>query len=613
MKKSTIIILALVIAGYAFYSFYLVYREYLPLKVDDYRVLIIYNRADQHKTSYDIDSYLSVLTEEGVPCESAEIAKLIKTPAKQMAKNVPAIIFPDSLLQHIPEESVKWVKEYLNNGGNLAVIYDVGVKKGQGGDVYLDQALLSDIVGFNYVTFNKYEDKSYTNGQIKFKNKAAADLFEIPPGKLSDNLVLSGYFYGDISYPVARTQNITAEFPGIVFAQALTTEGEVYPTIVLKKYGQGNVLYVNMPLGYLKASSDDLPLRAFLRTFLFHIIKIPHLVNTNQGKGKMVINWHVDSNGEWKSIPSIIGNKYLDQALRSSIHIAAGDFLDKPGDGFGFDACGGGKTYVQKYLPYGVIGAHGGWGLNWFARKLEKNKLWKYEIRRHIKKNKRCLEYITGYVVAEYSAPLGVHPQTVTTKVLENMGFNSYYFTGDGGSAPNRTFSDGKMVSDKVIAFPMSPYGKFASLDEMKKAGITGKDVQKWLRELADYVIEKRTTRIFNSNLDDIFEYPQAVGNFLQYLKLKQASGELQVEPMSEIAKFFLRFIKTQYTFRNQENGLSVILKNPEGLYGITVAIPRGMYRVDEARNMIKSEDKYYYYLTVGEDVKEKNIMAHRS
>jgi len=73
------------------------------------------------------------------------------------------------------------VKDYLNNGGNLAVIYDVGIKKGQNDNIYRDQALLSGIVGLNYITFNQYREKSYTTGQLKFNTKADADFFQIPP------------------------------------------------------------------------------------------------------------------------------------------------------------------------------------------------------------------------------------------------------------------------------------------------------------------------------------------------------------------------------------------------------------------------------------------------
>lgn len=610
MKKVTIAAI-FIIAAYIAYSVYLIYAENLPLKVDGYKVLIVYNKADQYKAAYDIDAYQSVLTEEGVPWQSVEIFKLIKTPVGEISKNIPAIIFPDRFLQHMPEESVEWVKNYLAHGGNVAVIYDPGAKKGRKGNIYRDRGLLSDVVGLNYVTFKSYEQKSYTSGRIQFKTKPDADFFEIPRGKLTNSLVLSGYVYGEMKYPVARTQNIGEAGIGTVFAEALTADGERYPAIMLNQYGHGNVIYANMPLGYLKAFSDDLPLRAFLRTFLFQIVKMPHLMNTYQGGGKLVINWHVDSNGEWKNIPTVINNKYLDRELRASIHITAGDFRDKLGDYYGFDACGGGRKYAEQYLPYGVIGSQGGWAHNWFAEKLKKNRLWAYEIRRYIKKNKNCLGSISGYLVTEYSPPLGVHPQPVTTKVLEKLGFNSYSYMGDGGSAPNRTFSDGKMVSEKVIAFPVTPNGKYVSLYEMKKADMTEDDVEQWLKDLVDYVVENRTTRLFRAQINDIFNYPRAVGNFLQYAKWKQARGEVQIVPMSEIASFSLRLIKTQCSLRHQGNDLSIRLRNEEGLRGMTVAVPKHIYQVEAEKNVFQSEDKKYYYLTVQEDVKEKVVLAY--
>lgn len=603
------IIAALAIAGYVAYSLYLIYSESLRFVPDQYQVLIVYNKADRHRAPYDVDAYLSVLTEEGVPGASVDVLKLIKTPAKQIVKNIPAIILPDAMIQHMPEESVEWVKEYLDYGGHLAVVYDAGIKKGRNGNVYRDQALLSDVVGLNYITCNQDREKCYTTAKIKFSTAAYADYFEIPPGKLSDRFVLSGYFYGDLRYPVARIRNIVSTSPDTVFAQAVNAQTD--PAITMKKYGRGNVLFASLPLGYLKAYSDDLPLRFFLRTFLFKIIRMPHLVNTYQGTGKLVINWHVDSNGEWKNIPAAIEKKYLDKEIRSSIHITAGDFRDRIGDGYGFDACGGGRKYAEQYLPYGTIGSQGGWAHNWFAEKMKKNRLWAYEIRRHIKKNRNCLGNIAGYHVLEYSAPLGVHPQPVTTQVLENLGFNSYSYRGDGGSAPNRTFADGKMISEKVIAFPVLPCGKFASFYEMKNAEIAEEDVQKWLKDLVDYVVEKRTARLFQSQINDIFNYPKAVHNFLQYAKRKQSAGDLQIVPMSDMANFFLRFIKTQYSFRHQENGLSIRLQNEDGLYGITLAIPRHVYRVDAMRNITQTEDKDYYYLTVQEDVKEKVIIVH--
>jgi hypothetical protein len=611
MRKIFITILILLIAGYCLYSGYLMYRNHQLLNSKNQRILLAYNKSSLGNSAYILKAYESVLTEEGIPFEKVEVHLLMKLAANKIARNNSTVIFPDGLVQHVPEELNNWVKEYLNNSGNIAVIYDAGTKTPRG--YYLEKAAFSDITGINYITYNKFRTAAYAVGSLQFDSVKKAEYFQIPPGKIDDDLRLTGYLYGKLTYPVARCEYIRPIPEKSIFASVETPEGKRYPAIVLTQYGNGNVLYVNLQLGRLKANSDDLLLRTILRTFLFKTLKTPHLVNTNRGKGGLVINWHADSKMEWSVITRLIKNKNFNSDLRYSIHIAAGDFLDSIGDQAGFDACGQGKSFAQMLLPLGNIGSHGGWAHNWFAEKLKKNRLWAYEIRRYIKKNKNCLGTIIGYNVLEYSAPLGVHPQPVTTKVLENVGFNSYSYMGDAGSAPNRTFADGKMVSEKVIAFPVLPNGKYASLYEMKKAEIAEDDVQKWLKDLVDYVVEKRTTRLFQSQINDIFNYPKAVRNFLQYAKLKQARGELQIQPMSEIADFFLRFVKTQYTFRHHENDLSILLRNEEGLYGITVAIPRHIYRVGAMRNMTKAEDKDYYYLTVQEDVKEKIILVHGS
>ena len=91
-------------------------------------------------------------------------------------------------------------------------------------------------------------------------------------------------------------------------------------------------------LGYAKAYSDDMPIRSIMRTFLFKIAHIPHLLNVPKGRGGMVINWHIDSNIDWKYIPFMIQNGYLRKGMEYSLHITAGDFRDEPGDGMGFDA-----------------------------------------------------------------------------------------------------------------------------------------------------------------------------------------------------------------------------------------------------------------------------------
>ena len=609
MKKPIIATVILIVLGYCSYSLYLVYRDYNLANSPEQKVLIVYNKAYLKSAVGVLDAYKSVLTEEGVSWEAVEISSLTLTAANKLVKTKPIIIFPDGLLQNMPEETLNWVKEYLDNAGSVAVIYDVGIKEHKGN--FRKQALLADITGVNYITYSTAGEKAYTTGLLQFASQRAVEYLQIPPGKSDNALFLNGYLYGRLRYPIARNEYMGPAPGNTVLASVITETGEKYPAVVLNTYGRGNVFYVNLPLGYLKAYSDGLPMQAFLRVFLFQIVKIPHLVNAEKGIGGLVINWHIDSSIEWAEIPVAIKNKTLDKDLRYSIHITAGDFRDAPGDKLGFDACGKGKSYAQLFLPFGVIGSHGGWAHNWFADNIEKGKLTKKDISSYINKNKTCLESVTNYPVLEYSAPVGVHPQPVTTAILEKLGFNSYYYTGDSGSAPNRTFSNGAMVSSQVIAFPILSYGKSASLYEMKESGLTEKEVQKWLFDIVDYVINNHTTRLFYSHLHDIDNYPQAVHNFLQYAKRKQTEGKLRIEPMSVFAGFFQKFIKTEFSFRQEGTGLLLTLKNKTGLKGITVAIPRNKYKAGENINVSMAEDKNYYYLTVNEDVKEKTITVH--
>jgi hypothetical protein len=608
MRKIFITILILLIAGYCLYSGYLMYRNHQLLNSKNQRILLAYNKSSLGNSAYILKAYESVLTEEGIPFEKVEVHLLMKLAANKIARNNSTVIFPDGLVQHVPEELNNWVKEYLNNSGNIAVIYDAGTKTPRG--YYLEKAAFSDITGINYITYNKFRTAAYAVGSLQFDSVKKAEYFQIPPGKIDDDLRLTGYLYGKLTYPVARCEYIRPIPEKSIFASVETPEGKRYPAIVLTQYGNGNVLYVNLQLGRLKANSDDLLLRTILRTFLFKTLKTPHLVNTNRGKGGLVINWHADSKMEWSVVTRLIKNKNFNSDLRYSIHIAAGDFLDSIGDQAGFDACGQGKSFAQMLLPLGNIGSHGGWAHNWFAEKTAKNSITRQDSALYIKRNKTCLESLTNSPQREYSAPGGVHPQPLTTEILENLGFNSYYYTGDSWSAPNRTFSNGTMVSDKVIAFPTITLGNSASLYEMKKDKLSEKVAGRWLIESTDYMIKNRTIRLFYSNIIDIDKYPEAINNFLRYAKQKQAEGKLQIEPMSTFAGFFQKFLDTEFSFQREGNKLAVLLKNEEGLKGMTVAMPRD-YNTSPDVNLTREEDENYYYWTVNENVKEKNIVVY--
>jgi hypothetical protein len=410
-------------------------------------------------------------------------------------------------------------------------------------------------------------------------------------------------------YPLAGNKPLDRIPENTIYAYGITVQNEKYPAILLKDYSRGKALYVDLPLGYLKANADDLPLRSVIRTFLFDVVAIPHIMNVESGRGNIIINWHIDSNVEIESLSQMKRSRLLRKNVPASFHITAGDFCYTPGDCAGFDACGKGRPLVELLKTYGSIGSHGGWGHNWFAENVTSGVFRKKEMQQYIEKNSACLESITGYKIVEYSAPVGVQPQPLSANLLEELGYSAYYSTGDAGSPPNRSFQYGAMLTEKVIAFPIMPFGRSASLDEMSTLDHrTEHEVKNWFYGVLSYAARNRTTRLFYSHPNNIKRYPRAVKAFMDRAESLQRHGDLAVRTMSDYAAFFLRFLKTTYSFNQTATQLTVTLKNPDGLAGICVALPKKTIQRPKSDQIFLQEDKRYYYLTMERNDKETRI-----
>jgi len=575
-------------------------------------ILLVHNPALVATNPCVVEAYKSVLREEGVPFRTID-AEELGSLSPDLLSHVPAIILPDGINQVLPERFADWVKKYLKEGGSVLIGYDAGTKHQNGS--YRDEAALADIVGLNYILYNRSPESAYSNGSLRFADRTSIEIFEIPPGKMDEALTMVGYQYGILVYPFARSMVTKQISSRKILAYMIDESKERYPAIVETRYGKGTALYVGFPLGYLKCYSEDFLLRSSIRFFLFKSVKIPHIVSAPAGKGGIIINWHIDSNTEWIYLPLLNKKGYFRDSLRYSFHFTAGDYEFEVGDNQGFDASDKGRKLVEMVMPYGVIGSHGGWGHDWFANRVNSGEFKEREIEEYISKNNKSLEEIVGYKIEEYSAPQGSHPQPVATKVLEGLGMIAYYYTGDLGSAPNRTFTNGKMVSEHVVAFPVTNFGDVVSLEEMKRNGRTPAEVYRWLTGVVDYAARNRVVRLIYAHPNDVKYYPKTVSDFLDYLSSLQKDGKIWVETMTYNAKFFLRFLRTTYDFTYEGSVLSVRLKNPEGLENMTVAIPKHRLGKPEIPQSGVSfdEDENYFYLTIQEaGAVEKAFNFHR-
>ncbi len=623
MKRTTVIfililtITILIAAPIVYYGFNRLEKYKSFSRNKNIRVFLVYGQSLTPYGTSILSAYKSVLQEEGVPFKVISYSGLISFDPKSLSKNIPAVIFPDEADEEFPspmDSSIKfWAENYLKNGGNIAVVYNVGIKNK--GNLYLKKGVFSNIIGLNYELYSKKRNKSYVEALLRFKSKGSMNFFQISKGDTMHRF-LSGYKYRHLIFPMAKTGGLKLNDKDI-YAYGVEKNGKKFPALVLRPYGKGHILYSDVPLGYLKGyASSGMLIKAFLRTFLFKVAKMPHLVYTPYGKGGLIVNWHIENYLVSKSVPYMIKNHIVRKNLKFSFDISAGSFEDHPGDGRGVDACGKNRPYIKMLLPYGTIGTDGGWTHNYWYRQVLSGKL--NEMQRYdlIKKNNNCLQSISGYKITEYMPAEGLFPQPVSVKILIKLGMIAYYYTGSIGAGPTRAFWNGKMISGKIIGFPVSIDGDVASSYGLRKTHKTNEEVLNWQKSLVNYCIRNRVIRLWYSHPYDIymFHYLKDMKAFIGYIEKKQDEGKLLVRPMAYFAKFILRFFKTKYSFSSSKNGsITLSIKNKEGLKGITVALPKNKiikpasssaYTIDEGKN--------YYYLTFTGGLSEDIIHFRR-
>jgi hypothetical protein len=567
-------------------------------------VLLVYSTEDVENFDAVKKGYESVLEEEGVPYRWGHYITLLQSNPQDILKNTPAIIFPDKISQFLHSDISGWVREYISYGGNVLVAFDSGTKDKELN--FTDNAIFAENTGFNYVLYNELEDgaETYKKANIYFKDRETSDFFEIPYGKVFKNKLVS-YGYPNLQYTVSSV-SIKKPIPkNEIIAESVFDDGSRSPNTILKKVGDGNFLFVNIPLGYLKVfGTDDMLLRSFLRTFLFKIAKIPHISSAPFNKGGLIINWHVDNNIEIKNIPQMIREGILRKDMQHSFSVTAGDYVLNPDDGKGFDAGGRGRKILKKLMDFGSLGSHGGWAHNWFAKSMKDSLLSYEEIKNYVIKNNAAIEKTTKYKITEYAAPEGVHPQPYFTEILEELGFKSYYYPGDAGSCPNRTFFKGEMVSEKVIAFPIMPFWQNACIVEMSVSKITSRELEEWIFSVLDYVCKNKNTRLIYSHLYDFLfqkQYKKPFNKFLDEVENRLNDDELIVAPMSYFTDFMLKHLQTEYEFENTNFGMRIEISNSKDLEGITLAIPKKEYMIPvHAEFKIIEEDDYYKLICKG-------------
>ena len=529
------------------------------------------------------------------------------------------VILPDSIHQQASDLFIATLHHFVADGGKLMLVYDAGTFS-LNGAYASGSSRLSDLAGVNYALYNQLGDKTIQWSKVTSTNAIVSQL-EIPPGKYypfhatdtasalkggapipaggAFEVELRRYKYGDLQYPSFVT---SGNYSGEVLFQSSNglVAGE-------QSYQKGSVLFVNLPLGYLKGSTDGLLLHAFLKYFGRHALSLPYLMPVPDGIGGLVLNWHIDSNAAIKPLQEMSSWTLLQQGPYS-IHITAGPDAGKLGDRKGFDVDHNpiSQELIRKYMGLGYeIGSHGGWIHDYFSAHVETDN--PKDLEQFLALNQNSLERVTGRRVAEYSAPNGNQPPWVT-HWLEAHGFVAYYFTGDTGMGPTQGYRNGEREARNLWAFPILHLDRAAGFEEMSTEGYSSSEIERWLAAVTDFTVAHRSVRLMYFHPPGILQYHDLVNRWLEQTGRLKADGRFRWYTMTELANFLNSRKQVKWKVSVNHGLVTVGAAHPRSLNHETWRIPASSFAqpriVEGSAKVVRDDDAWMVIAGEGKDLR---------
>jgi Polysaccharide deacetylase len=518
--------------------------------------------------------WLDAAQEEGYQLSVITASEFVK---RRLDSDLPVrgIIWPDSIHTDAGFPLVNEVRRAVQEGAQLMLVYDAGISSTSGTIVRPNR--MRDLAGVDYALYDTLREHIAMNGRILLRREES-ELLGFTPGRMRTVLsqgfgqnddVAETYLYENSRFAHLITQGPTT---GKVLAYSGTS------TITnLNTVGKGRVLFVNQALGYLKARTDAQWLHTYFRYFMGKMVASPQLLTTRNGIGGMVVNWHVDNRFalDYAETLEQVGFNRLGPF---SIHLTVGPDTDQAGDGRGMDLANNTKIreWIKRLQSQGhEIGSHGGWIHNFFAAKIDENSRKVDEV--YIQKNVADIEQLTGQKVREYSAPSGNHPQWVTD-YLEEKGIRSYYYTGNAGMGPTRSYVNLKRGPQRAWSYPVSHLGQVASFEEAVRGQQTNEGMLTWLKDLTQFTQDTRSLRLFYFHPIGVSFFRNATAQWLDFAQELKNTGNFRFYTMAEQTDFLDRRQLTTWT-SHQNNGVTQFkISNPKSVNELTWRLPKNRF-----------------------------------
>lgn len=485
-------------------------------------VLLLPDAADrQHAIT---QAWLEAAHEEGLPIRTLTDDEFIRQHAS--GQPIAGVILPDTVHPNASDLLVNTLYQYVEGGGQLMVNFDAALFQLHHMHYAAEESRLSALVGVRYALYSDLQDDTLHNGPV-FVSREGERHLRIQPGKLdfADEAPdswgeLTTYAYEHLVYDhfrtapwratrtsgFMRTRDAPSEPPsdthvplgsgsGGLRTWIKSAQGDVI--VASHAHGQGQVLFANLPLGYLKTRTDSYLLHRMLSYFGAQMVHLPRLAATPNATGGMVLNLHVDSSSAQPPLNDLEQSGWFDNGPYS-IHVTAGPHAHHEGDRLGLNIPQ--NPWMQAFLKRQhdqghEVGNHGGWTHNVFGNEADEHNRSRFEP--YLVRNHDSISEAIGQAPVVYSAPMGNQP-TWATQWLQDRGFKAFYTTADTGLGATRSFIQGQPSPHPGLwNFPISNFKRIATVDELEQFGLKEDEIRDFIVDLFAHVSEEHLVRLF--------------------------------------------------------------------------------------------------------------------
>ena len=193
--------------------------------------------------------------------------------------------------------------------------------------------------------------------------------------------------------------------------------------------------------------------------------------------------------------------------------------------------------------------------------------------------NDNAVKGVTGKTSTEYSAPQGNNPIWALSW-LQGQGVKGYYYAGDIGTGAVRAYRDGSMQHPAMFAFPVTPQGIYATFEEFEDFGVSDATTLAWLKELQDFVVSKRTNRMFYNHPPGARDHVTGVVEpMLARADTLQAQGKFKWYTMTDLAVFLARRNQVNWNVVSNGSGTSTFsASHSSDMSSVTLLVPKNRY-----------------------------------